>query len=75
MARCLGRAGHDRRSGHYRAAKLAIDQYGADASIQAAMRADALLDEGDIEGSAVWQAIVRAIKELQRERGPGEAVS
>jgi hypothetical protein len=37
----------------YRAAKLAIDQYGADASIQAAMRADALLDEGDIEGSAV----------------------
>jgi hypothetical protein len=39
------------------------------------MRADALLDEGDIEGSAVWRAIVRAIKELQRERGPREAVS
>jgi hypothetical protein len=33
----------------YRAAKLAIDQYGADASIQASMRADALLDEGDIK--------------------------
>ena len=32
----------------YRAAKLEIDQYDADASIQAAMRADALLDQGDI---------------------------
>ena len=59
----------------YRAAKLEIDQYDADASIQAAMRADALLDQGDIEGSAVWRAIVRAIKELRRERGAGEAVS
>ena len=56
-----------------RAARLAIDQHGADASIQAAMRADALLDEGDIEGFAIWRAIVRAIKE--RERGPGEAVN
>ena len=35
----------------YRAVKLATDQHSADASIQAAMRADALLDEGDIEGS------------------------
>ena len=50
----------------YRAAKLATDQHGADASIQAAMRAHALLDQGDIEGSAVWRAIVRAIKELRR---------
>jgi hypothetical protein len=37
----------------YRAAKLEIDQYGAGASIQAAMRAEALLDQGDIEGSAI----------------------
>jgi hypothetical protein len=38
-------------------------------------RAAALLDQGGIEGSAVWRAIVRAIKELRRERGPGEAVN
>jgi hypothetical protein len=43
----------------YRPAKLATDQHSADASIQAAMRADALLDEGDIEGSAIWRASLR----------------
>ena len=59
----------------YRAAKREIDQYGADASIQTAMRADALLDQGDIEGSAVWRAIGRVIKELRREREAGEAVN
>jgi hypothetical protein len=39
------------------------------------MRADALLDEGDIEGSEVWRAIVRAIKELRPERRRGGELS
>jgi len=30
---------------------------------------------GRHRGLRVWWAIVRAIKELQRERGPGEAVN
>jgi hypothetical protein len=34
-----------------------------------------LLEERDAEDVAVWRAIVRAIEELQRERGPGEAVN
>jgi len=38
-------------------------------------RADLLLDEGDAEGAAVWQAIVKAIEELQRERAEGAAVN
>jgi hypothetical protein len=37
----------------YRAAKLLIDQHGDDAAIKAAQRADQLLDEGDVQGSAV----------------------
>ena len=59
----------------YRAAKQLVDQHGADATILAAMRADALLEEGDIEGAAAWRAIVRAIEELQRERGPKESLN
>ena len=40
-----------------------------------ALRADALLDEGDTDGAAAWRAIVKAIEELQRDRRPGEAVN
>ena len=41
--------------------------------IQAAMRADAMLDKGDLDGAAVWRRIVKAIEELQRaEPGPDE---
>ena len=59
----------------YRAAKLLIDQHGDDAPLHAAERADQLLEEGDTEGAAIWRAIVAAIEELQRERGPDEAVN
>ena len=48
----------------YRSAKLLIDQHGAEASIHAAMRADAMLDNGDLDGQRVWLRIIRAIKEL-----------
>jgi hypothetical protein len=29
----------------------------------------------DAEGAAVWRAVLKAIEELQRERGPDEAVN
>ncbi len=35
--------------------------------IQAAMRADTMLDKGDLNGYAVWRRILRAVGELQRE--------
>jgi hypothetical protein len=54
---------------------LLIDQHGADAVVNAAGRADLLLEEGDAESAAVWRAIVRAIEELQRKRGKDEAVN
>ena len=52
----------------YRSAKLLIDQHGEAAARHAAMRADALLEAGDIEGRRVWLSIREAIKELQRTR-------
>ena len=53
----------------YRSAKLYIDQYGADASVRAAMTADAMLARGDLEGFNVWMRIGRAIEELQAMEG------
>ncbi len=47
----------------------------ADAPIHAAMRADAMLEAGDLDGYAVWRRILRAVEELQgTEPKPGEAV-
>ena len=39
--------------------------------IEAAMRADACLAAGDMEGEAVWLRIVKAVEEL-RQREPGD---
>jgi hypothetical protein len=41
-----------------------IMQHGEDAPIIAAMRADELLSEGDLEGARTFQMIVRRINEL-----------
>ncbi len=38
---------------------------GADAPIHAAMRADAMLEAGDLDGYAVWKRVLRAVEELQ----------
>ena len=57
----------------WRAANMMIELYGNDATIRAAMRADALLEQGDTDGFFVWKRIVRAIDELsQTHRRPGE---
>ena len=38
----------------WHAAKLLVDQHGADAPVRAILRADALLAGDDIEGRATW---------------------
>ena len=59
----------------YRSANLLVKQHGADAPIHAAMRADAMLEAGDLDGVATWRRILRAVEELQgTEPKPGEAV-
>jgi len=52
----------------YRTAKFLIDQHGEDAPIHAAMRADKLLDAGELDGYGVWKRIVAAINEMQKNR-------
>ncbi len=56
----------------YRAASVIIKHHGQDAPIHAAMRADAMLDKGDLDGCAVWRRVLRAVGVLGRvEPGPG----
>ena len=31
------------------------------------MKADAMLDKGDLDGAAVWRRVVAAVNEIQRE--------
>ncbi|MCZ6896030.1 MAG: hypothetical protein O7H40_18540, partial [Gammaproteobacteria bacterium] len=57
----------------YRTANLLVKQHGEDAPIHAAMRADAMLEKGDLAGYAVWKRILRAVGDLQRT-APGARV-
>ena len=57
----------------FRSAKLLIDQHGQDALIEAALKADELLDAGDLDGQATWLRIRKAVLELLQP-GDGEVV-
>ena len=50
----------------YRSAQVLVKRHGQDAPVHAAMKADAMLDKGDLDGAAVWRRIVTAINEIQR---------
>ncbi len=56
----------------YRSANVLVTRHGADAPVHAAMRADELLDKGDLEGCAVFKRVIKAVEEmLSKERPPG----
>jgi hypothetical protein len=59
----------------YGSVQALIRQHGEAAAIVAAQRADELLARGDLEGKAAWLSILRAIEQLQRQRGEGEALN
>jgi len=52
------------------AATVLIKRYGEDAPIEAALRADELLDRGDIDGERTWIRIAKAIDELLSKECP-----
>ena len=59
----------------YRSAQALVKQHGQDAPIHAAMRADAMLEKGDLDGCAIWKRIVKAAEELlSKERPAGVTV-
>ncbi len=47
-----------------RTIKPLVDEHGDTAAIHAAMRADAMLDAGDMDEAAVWRRVVGAVREL-----------
>lgn len=49
----------------WRAAHKMIEIYDLEAGWHAGLRADHLLEQGDVDGFQVWTRIVKAIKELQ----------
>jgi hypothetical protein len=50
----------------WRAAEQMRRLYEADAAIHAAMRADKLMDQGDIVGFDMWKRVVAALNDLDR---------
>ncbi len=50
----------------YRTAQVLIREHGEDAALEAAQRADAMLETGDMEGAAVWRRVLKAVEEMQR---------
>jgi hypothetical protein len=50
----------------WRSANELIKHFGDTADIEAATRADALLNKGDLEGQRVWLRILTAVDELQK---------
>lgn len=50
--------------GSWRSVSVMMRRYGEDAGLEAAQRADAMLEKGDMDGCRVWQRIVKAIEEL-----------
>ncbi len=57
----------------YRVANLLVKRHGQDASIEAAMKADAMLERADLDGFSVWKKIVRAANELVTNEWTTEA--
>ena len=55
----------------WRSAKHLVDLYGDDATIHAAMRADELLAEGNLDGAGTWRRVLDAVKELERTEPRG----
>ena len=59
----------------YRSANTLVKHHGQDAPIEAAMRADAMLEKCDLDGYAVWKRVVKAVEELlSKERPDGATV-
>lgn len=60
----------------WRTAKILIDAHGEGASIEAAMRADQGVEDGNGDVVKVWKRVMTAIDELQRHKpADGESVN
>ena len=55
----------------YRTANVLVKHYGEDAVLEAAQRADAMLEKGSLDGQRIWKRVLAAVNEIQR-REPRE---
>ena len=55
----------------WQAALLMVRRYKEDAMLEASMRADQMLDEGDMAAAETWHRILNAIERLQA-KAPAE---
>ena len=46
----------------YRTANVLVKHYGEDAALEAAQRADAMLEKGSVDGQRVWERVLAAVK-------------
>lgn len=51
----------------YRAASGLLREHGEEADLVAAKRSNRFLEAGDMEGSAAWKRVLKAVKEIQRQ--------
>ena len=59
----------------YRTANVPIREHGDSAALEAAQRADAMLEKGDVKGCATWKRVLKAVEELQQtDRPSGEVL-
>ena len=56
----------------WRAAEQMQKRFGADASVQAGVLADQLLDQGDATGFQIWNRIIATINLLDQKRPPND---
>ena len=57
----------------YRTANLLLKQYGNDGAwMHAAMRADELLEAGDMDGRGVWIKVLETVREWSSRELPGD---
>jgi len=52
----------------WRTASALVTEHGTDACFAAALRAEALLAQYDVDGHLLWKRITKAVKELQRDK-------
>lgn len=57
--------------GIWRCATLMVNNYGEKAATEAAIMADELLSNGNIEAQRVWMRIAKVIDELRTEKPGG----
>ena len=55
----------------WRSANLYVGQFGDQAVLEAGMKADEMLERGDMDGVAFWRRVIKAINKLQNSKLDG----